>query len=143
MCHISYNFICYFVARGLYIIAMLHRCVLLYLATLIVSCVIANAAEDPRPNNHFGATNNRTTQPAQQSQSLDPLKDYPLKRYTVHGVIVMENDAVAIVKTPQNTWHKLRVRSYLGQQQARVHQITTQGIQVEIQGTLQWLPVLQ
>lgn len=143
MCRIINNLKGYAVAWNRYITALLACYLALYLPCLILLCSIANAADEMPTQNHFRANNHRELQPTLQTQSIDPLTTYPLALYVVHGVVITEDNAIAIVYTPRNTWHKLRVPAQLGQEQAVVHKITTQGIQVEMQGTLLWLPVLE
>ena len=133
MCRVMYHLICRFMDRTL--------CVL-YVSCLVLLLPLANATEVPAASNHFQPTDNYPQSP-RQPQQTDPLKAYPVAQYVVHGVIVMEDNAVAVVYTPRNTWHKLQVQSHLGQEQAVVRQITTKGIQIDIQDTLLWLPILQ
>ena len=118
-----------------------HRHLCLYALCLVMSFSIADA--EPAENyNHFQATENHPQSP-KQSQKIDPLTAYPAAQYIVQGVVVMEDNAVAVVYSPRNTWHRLQVHSHLGQEQAIIRQITTRGIQIEMQDTLLWLPVLQ
>ena len=115
----------------------------LYLyAYFILSLSITATAETNAVNNPFQA-NEELSQPPQQSQEIDPLKAYPAAQYVVQGVIVMADNAVAVVHSPRNTWHKVHVQSHLGSEDAVVQKISTKGIQIETQGTLLWLPIPQ
>ena len=131
-----------FIARILDATDISNRYLYLYIACLILSLSLAAGAEVPAMNNHFQPNDNHLPTPP-PSQQIDPLKAYPTAQYIVHGVLVMEDNAVAVVYTPRNTWHKLYVNSHLGEEQAVVRQITTQGIQIDMQDTLLWLPILQ
>ena len=116
-----------------------HLC--LYALCLVMSFSTAGA-EPAASYNHFQTTENHSQSP-KQAQKIDPLTAYPAAHYVVHGVIVMEDNAVAVVYSPRDTWHRLQVHSHLGQEQAIIRQITTRGIQIDMQDTLLWLPVLQ
>ncbi len=103
----------------------------------------ADGVEAIASENHF-QTQEKPSQPAKpQQQQVDPLVAYPATQYVVHGVIVAADNAVAVVYSPNNTWHRLQVDAQLGQEQAVIQQITTRGIQIKMQDTLLWLPVLQ
>ena len=115
---------------------------LLCLLCLAVPFVIADEAEIVAGDNHF-QTHEERPQPAQPQQQIDPLMAYPVSQYIVHGVIVTADNAVAVVYSPRKTWHRLQVNAQLGQEQAVIRQITTKGIEIDMQNTLLWLPVLQ
>ena len=121
---------------------LLQKHLRLYLFYLIMLFSIADGAETIATDNPFQAGENHL-QSSEPSLQVDPLAAYPATQYIVHGVIVMADNAVAVVYTPRNTWHRLRVHSQMGQEQAVIRQITTQGIQIDKEGTLLWLPVLQ
>ena len=129
----------YFTNRILFNGLQLQRSVYV-LFILLVS--ITAAAQPPAANNLFQSTDDALPE-VQQVQESNPLKAYPAAQYVVHGVIVMADNAVAVVYSPRNTWHRLNVQSRLGTEDAVVHKISTQGVQIEKQGTLLWLPVLQ
>ena len=115
---------------------------LLCLLCLTASFAIADGVEIVASDNHF-QTYEARPQPAQPQQQVDPLTAYPVSQYIVHGVIVTTDNAVAVVYSPRKTWHRLQVNAQLGQEQAVIRQITTKGIQIDMQNTLLWLPVLQ
>ena len=143
MRHITYHFICRLIESMRAIIAPRQCYLSFYLCYTFLLLSVAQAAEPDTTSNHFRTTNEHTPQSSAPSQQLDPLKAYPVSQYIVHGVVVMEDNALAIVYTPRNTWHKLHVSSQLGIKQAVVRQITINGIQLDMHGTLLWLPVLQ
>ena len=116
---------------------------LLCLLCLTAPFASAEDTKDIISDNHF-QTREKLSQPEKpQQRQIDPLTAYPVAQYVVHGVIVAADNAVAVVYSPRNTWHRLQVRAQLGQEQAIIRQITTKGIQIEIQNTLSWLPLLQ
>ena len=118
-----------------------YKC-LLCLLCLAVPLAIATEAEITTSDNPFQTLEARPQQTKPQQQ-IDPLAAYPVAQYVVHGVIVTADNAVAVVYSPRKTWHRLRVNAQLGQEQAVIRQITTKGIQIDMQNTLLWLPVLQ
>lgn len=129
----------YFINRILFNRLQLQRS-LYALFVLLIS--IPAAAQSPAANNLFQPTDDALPA-AQQTQESNPLKAYPATQYVVRGVIIMADNAVAVVYSPRNTWHRLNVQSRLGAEDAVVHKISTKGIQIDKQGTLLWLPVLQ
>ena len=115
------------------------------LCILCLTALFSNAesTEAIVSESHF-QTREKPLQPAKpQQRQVDPLTAHPATQYVVHGVIVAADNAVAVVYSPNNTWHRLQVDAQLGQEQAVVQQITTRGIQIKMQDTLLWLPVLQ
>ena len=115
---------------------------LLCLLCLTMPLTVATETEITTTDNPFQTFEARPQQ-AKPQQQIDPLTAYPVAQYVVHGVIVTADNAVAVVYSPRKTWHRLRVDAQLGQEQAVIRQITTKGIQIDIQNTLLWLPVLQ
>lgn len=100
------------------------------LSVAVVSATTTGLARDPF----------RSSQPLHQS---DPLQAYPVTQYRVHGVAVLVSKAAAVIYTPEQTWHLVRVGDYLGREQAVIRAITIKGVQIELGQTHHWLPVLQ
>lgn len=93
-----------------------------------------------------GAAAESARDPFQSSEPLhlsNPLTAYPVSQYRVHGVVVMIDKATAVVYTPKQTWHIVRVGTALGSEQAVIRAITVEGIQIELARALHWLPVLR
>ena len=105
---------------------------------LAVSLALPDGAQLRAADNPFSATEGGI-QSSEQSPLSDPLKAYPATQYVVHGVVIMGDEAVAVVYTPDGTWHRLQHAAHLGLEQAVVRQITMQGIQIEQHGSLLWL----
>ena len=115
------------------------------LCLLCLTALFSNAdgVDVIESENHFQTREKPLQPPKSQQRQVDPLVAYPATQYVVHGVIVTADNAVAVVYTPGNTWHRLQVDAQLGLEQAVIEQITTRGIQIKMQDTLLWLPVLQ
>jgi len=105
-----------------------------------VSLALPDSAQLSAADNPFSATEG-AFQSREQSPLSDPLKAYPATQYVVRGVVIMEDEAVAVVYTPEATWHRLQRAAQFGLEQVVVRQITTQGIQIEQHGSLLWLPI--
>lgn len=104
--------------------------------------IATNDASQPA-DNHFRTDDDYLQSPQPIDAPAHPLQAYPYTQYVVHGVVVSADNAVAVVYTPDHTWHRLQRHAQIGLEQASIKQITTEGIQLEHQGSLLWLPVLQ